>query len=247
MPSLLRPDQLAGRTAVVIDTIRATTSMLTALANGAREIHVFSGIEECREAAEGCPGPGLLAGERRGAPIEGFHLGNEPAEFRREAVSGKTIFMTTTNGTRAILAARGAKTVLIGAFVNRRSLAEHLRLSHRDATFVCAGQSGQRASEDELAAHALRPLVDDLVEGSWPEAAPDVSWVHDRRYRDGEALRRRLLEMLPETTGGRTLIRHGFGEGLVDCGRADSLEVIGVADGRVVRRLTQPAPPGETA
>lgn len=238
-PSALSPEQVRGRAVVVIDAIRATTTMLHALSAGATEVHVFAEIEECRAAAEAFGGPKLLAGERRGAPIAGFDLGNAPADFSREAVEGKRIFMTTTNGTKAILAAAGAHEVLIGAFVNRSALARRLRELGRDVTLLCAGQNGERASEDELAAHALYPLLADVIEGQWPPVASPFAWVADRAYIDGALLENRLREVLPETTGGRTLIEHGFGAGLVDCARADAVSVVAEARGRVVRALGQ--------
>lgn len=222
---------------VVIDAIRATTTMLYALAADAAEVEVFSGIEECRSAGAVCGGAFLLAGERRGAPIEGFDLGNAPAEFTREVVRGKRIFMTTTNGTRAILAAEGARQVLIGGFINRRALATRLRDVGSDITLLCAGQEGERASEDELAAHSLYPLLADVVEGSWPAMASELAWVMEPACADGATLGRRLKHVLPETTGGRRLIEHGFGAGLVDCARADSVPVVAEARGRVVRRI----------
>ena len=104
---------------MVVDVLRATTAMVHALAAGCEAIVPCAEIEEARAVAASLPaGTVLLGGERGGLPIERFDLGNSPATFTREVCRGKTIVMTTTNGTRAILASLEAERVLIAAFVN---------------------------------------------------------------------------------------------------------------------------------
>src|SRR4051794_21946566 len=96
---------LAGRIAVVFDVLRAGSSMVTALSNGAAEIRLVATPDEAREvAAKLQPGTFLLGGERGGVKIEGFDLGNSPREYARNRVTGKTIVFTTTNGTEAVRA-----------------------------------------------------------------------------------------------------------------------------------------------
>ena len=106
-PQALAPGALAGRTALVIDVLRASTTIVTALANGARALIPCLGPEEARERLQGfASGEALLGGERGARRLSGFALGNSPLEYTSEEVKGKTIFFTTTNGTRALL--RGA-------------------------------------------------------------------------------------------------------------------------------------------
>lgn len=147
---------------VVFDILRATTSMMMALSNGAKGIIPVSKISEAIAIREKNPEI-LLAGERDGLRIRAaqtgsidFDLGNSPREFSPEKVEGKTIAMTTTNGTRALQACAGAKTVLIGSFLNLRPLANWI-IEQKPAhlILVCSGTHEQAALEDTLAAGAL--------------------------------------------------------------------------------------------
>src|ERR1700761_4796956 len=105
LPALIPAGALKGGVAVVIDVLRATSTMIHALAAGSDAIIPCLEIDEARRLAGGYPrGSAILAGERGGLPIEGFDLGNSPGAFTPAACSGKTVVMTTTNGTRAILA-----------------------------------------------------------------------------------------------------------------------------------------------
>src|SRR5206468_7302445 len=106
-----------GGVAVVVDVLRATTVMVHALAAGCEAVIPCREIDEAKQiAARLPPGTALLGGERGGLPIPGFHLGNSPGEFTSEVCKGKTLVMTTTNGTRAILASLEAKRVYIASF-----------------------------------------------------------------------------------------------------------------------------------
>src|ERR1044072_1526769 len=142
----LRNRDLSQTVCVVFDILRATTSMITALANGAESIIPVEQIGEALEVRRQRPNV-LLAGERDGVRIRGnlaggveFDLGNSPREFTAEKVQGKTIVMTTTNGTRALRACAAARTVLIGSFLNLRATANWLR-EHKPLTLVlvCSG------------------------------------------------------------------------------------------------------------
>src|SRR5438874_11853400 len=118
LPALVEPAELAGKTVVVIDVLRATTTIITALANGATQVIPCLEIDEARKAAADFGSPAILGGERGGRPIAGFDLGNSPAEYSREQVAGKTVVFTTTNGTRALLRCKAARRVLLGAFIS---------------------------------------------------------------------------------------------------------------------------------
>ena len=130
LPSLIPPGSLRGGVAVVVDVLRATTVMVHALAAGCEAIIPCAEIDQAKAVAAVLPpGSALLAGERGGVPIAGFDLGNSPGEFTPEACRGKTLVMTTTNGTRAILASLEAERVYIASFANLRATSDELVLS----------------------------------------------------------------------------------------------------------------------
>ncbi len=155
LPTETTPEELAGSTAVVIDVLRASTTMIFALEAGAREIVPCQEVEEARQAAASfLAGEALLGGERKGVRIEGFDQGNSPTEYTPERVGGKTVVFTTTNGTRALFRCRLAQNVYVGAFVNASALIERLR--HREPIhLVCAGTNGARSRDDVLFAGLL--------------------------------------------------------------------------------------------
>ena len=221
LPSQLRPHHLAGRSVVVIDTLRASTTIAAALAAGAREVHVFETVESARAAAAAAGGRVLLAGERGCVKVAGFDLGNSPREMTPAAVAGRTIFMTTTNGTRAILSAAGAAEILVASLVNQSDTAAHLKREGRDVTCLCAGTGGERAPEDELAAEALRLA---LVSHQ-PPATPA-----------------NLREMLAATAGGRNVIAAGLADDIDYAAFTDRLNVVcGATDAgalNVIRRIS---------
>ena len=151
-PELLHLFDLKGKVVVVVDILRATSSMVTALAHGVERIRPVSKLEDCRAfRSEGY----LVAAERDGRMAEGFDLGNSPFSYMEEAVRGRTIAMTTTNGTQAINLSRDADAVLIGAFLNLSRVARYLLAREQDAVIVCAGWKGQFNLEDTLFAGAL--------------------------------------------------------------------------------------------
>lgn len=151
---------------VVFDVFRATSSMVTALGNGAAAIIPVAEIPEALAIRQRMPSA-LLAGERDGVRIRAaltgggdFDLGNSPREFTKETVAGKTLVMSTTNGTRALRACAHAPTVLIGAFLNLQATADLvLRNQPQSVLLICSGTYEQAAYEDALGAGALCELL----------------------------------------------------------------------------------------
>jgi len=169
-PALAQRD-LRKSACVVFDILRATTTMITALANGAEAIIPVGEIFEALALRQQRPEV-LLAGERQGARIRAdltggidFDLGNSPREYTPAKVRGKTIVSTTTNGTRALRACAGAKNTLLGSFLNLRATCQWL-LEHRpqELILVCSGTHEEPALEDLIAAGAVCERV-------WPHYA----------------------------------------------------------------------------
>jgi 2-phosphosulfolactate phosphatase len=155
LPMFADPDALSDGTAVVIDVLRATTTIIYALQAGAKTVIPCGEIEEARRIAAGfSPNEKILGGERGGMPIEGFDLGNSPEEYTPQRVRGKTVVFTTTNGTQALLHAKRARQIVLGAFVNATAVAQHL-IGQEEVHLLCAGTDGQPTDEDIMLAGML--------------------------------------------------------------------------------------------
>lgn len=194
---------------VVFDVLRATSTMVTALGNGAAAVAPVSDIPEALSLKQRQPEI-LLAGERDGVHIEGhltggvtFDLGNSPREFTTARVKDRTIAMTTTNGTRALRACAPASAVLLGAFLNLRAAAEWIvKQAPRNLLLVCSGTHEEAAYEDVLGAGALCDLLWDRY-GSG--AVADSAQVARRLYcleQDN------LLAAVAQSRNGRRLMAH---------------------------------------
>jgi 2-phosphosulfolactate phosphatase len=219
LPSLIEPGALRSGVAVVIDVLRATTVMVHALAAGCDAVIPCLEIDEARAIAARLPrGSTLLAGERKGLPIDGFDLGNSPGSFTPEVCAGKTVVMTTTNGTRALLACLDAERILVAAFPNFATTSQALHLELRPVHLVCAGTDGRISYEDSLLAGAFAQHFKDLggrllndqaeiVAGLWakvedaiwfkandPATAPNPLARYVRRGRGGQRVSELGLE-----------------------------------------------------
>jgi 2-phosphosulfolactate phosphatase len=160
-PLLVKPEMLRQSVVAVIDVLRASTSICTALHNGARGIVPFAGIVDaqsyCAELEPAQRENALLCGERHSVKPEGFHLGNSPLEYTREAVAGKMLLFTTTNGTKALEVTRGARFQCVAGFVNAQyaaawMLAQAVQAHCNRIALVCAGSEGGFSYEDTLCA-----------------------------------------------------------------------------------------------
>ncbi len=159
LPSLTTPADLAGGLVVVIDVLRASTTICQALAAGAKSVVPCLEVDEARQiAGRYPPGEAVLGGERGGLRIDGFDLGNSPSEYTPSAIAGRTVVFTTTNGTKAMRQCREAARVVIGAFVNLSAVCrevERALAEGSEAHLLCAGTRGEITGEDVLFAGAV--------------------------------------------------------------------------------------------
>ncbi|AIZ64507.1 2-phosphosulfolactate phosphatase [Hymenobacter sp. DG25B] len=184
-PELLPLYDLKGRVAVVVDILRATSSIVTALANGVTHLVPLSELPECQAmAAQGY----ITAAERDGRQAEGVDLGNSPFGYLDGIVpvQGRCVAITTTNGTRALQLSRPADAVVVGAFLNLEAVADFLRRQQKDVVVVCAGWKGKFCLEDTIFGGALAERLADSFDVSssdatlaaldlWQAAKPDVA------------------------------------------------------------------------
>lgn len=160
-PELLHLYPVEGKTVIVVDILRATSVMTTAIAHGIKEIIPVKTISECRDLKNaGC----LAAAERNGEMQEGFDYGNSPFSYMTEDVRGKTLAITTTNGTVAIKNSEDADEIIIGSFLNISAIKNYIVEKPRDLLILCAGWKGRVNLEDTLFAGALIEMLKDDYE-----------------------------------------------------------------------------------
>ena len=159
-PELLHLYSLEDTIVVVTDILRATSCMVTALASGVKAIIPIREVGDCMKMKNLGH---LIAAERDGKKIEGFDLGNSPFSYQEKHLQGKTIALTTTNGTQAIKLSERAEEILVGAFLNLETIAKYLNDKEKNVLVVCAGWKGKVNMEDTLFAGALVEQLDNFA------------------------------------------------------------------------------------
>lgn len=223
---------LAGATAVVIDAIRATTTIVAALAAGCHEVRTFRTPEEVlAEAGRRPAGTVVTAGERNGVRIEGLDLNNSPSVMTPDRIGGRTLLLTTTNGTVAIHDALPAHTILIAAMPNRRAIAGRILAIGRRVVFVSAGTVGTVSCEDTLVAGAVIAAMIDVPARSGGSS----TWHLEDSARVALAAWRGSADCLGqtfrETRGGRATAQLDLDADLAVCSQVDTMDVVPVVQG----------------
>ena len=227
------PAELAGAElpdrVVVLDVLRATSTIVEALANGAKAVFPVPGADEAARIAQNIGRDSvLLCGERKGLRIEGFDLGNSPLEFTAEEVGDLSLVMTTTNGTRAFLTvaerragkadAEGTQ-ILAGAFLNLAAVVERLAQGGEAAAVVCSGREGRFALEDAVCAGALVQGVEAATTVEFNDAAAAAKSLAAKHMG-------RLERALAGTAAGAHLESIGRGEDVTFCATLDRTAVV---------------------
>ncbi len=237
LPELIQPSELRG-VAVVIDQLRASTTMCAALCAGANGIRTFETIDGAREHARHnqSEGPWVFGGERGGVGIPGFDLDNSPRAYSADRVAGRNILFTTTNGTRAIRAcaeSRPRVDVLVGCLGNVSELAGVIGPPKDEpVALVCAGTHGRVSQEDVLAAGAI---ADRLMSVGWAAGEDDDSTrIAIKAWRQASAGPGGVEGALLESLGGRNLRALGLSADVAYCARLDAVPAVPRLDGRGV-------------
>ena len=192
----INDEDLIGKTVIIIDTLRATSVMTTALANGANSIKCVSEPEEAIAMKSKRPDQ-LLGGERNSLKIVGFDFSNSPLEYTKEAVSGRSLVMTTSNGTKTLLKSTAAQTGLIGCLLNASAVMNYAIALGQDIVFINAGTAGRFSLDDYITAGAMLRVakaqleLSDAARGALLlyEAHPDIhsaltNCLHYNRLKD---------------------------------------------------------------
>jgi 2-phosphosulfolactate phosphatase len=209
------------KTTVVIDVLRASSTIVAALSNGAKEIIPVAGIESAIKLSGGMfGGHTLLCGERNTKKIDGFALGNSPLEFTPEIVKNKTIVLYTTNGTKALVKSKFSENLFIGSFLNLNFLTNHLIKLNNDIEIVCAGRNNNFSIEDALCAgficDKLSQKLKDIVLTDSSKAALSLK----RKYQQN------IFETLKESDHGKVLIENGFEKDIDYCSQQSVFDII---------------------
>ncbi len=224
-PELIHLYEVKDHVVVVVDILRATSCMVTAIAHGVSHIAPFASLEDCRSMkSRGY----LIAGERDGKKVDGFDFGNSPFEYQASDLSGKKIAFTTTNGTQAIAKSMGARLLIIGSFLNVHAVVRHLKESTHDILIVCAGWKGKVNLEDTLFAGALVEYLSDATTPACdaPKMARDL-------YR---VARMDLFDFLRDSSHVRRLARLNIIDDVAFCMKQDVYDVLPVVDNGLIVR-----------
>lgn len=217
---------VSGRVAVVIDVLRASSTIVGALASGADRVLTVATVEEAREQAAKLGGDrAVLGGERDAVKLPGFDLGNSPREYTPGVVDGKTVILTTTNGTQAVHAAKQAQAIIVAGLVNADAVVRWLIARDLDVTLICSGTEG-RLSIDDL--HCAGLLLSRLLEpGFIPELKDGVRLaIQWYTANAGSA-----LHVLQTCYHGQRLIERGFDADVAWCSAIDMFDTVPEWDG----------------
>ena len=210
-----------GKTIVVIDVLRASSTIITALQNGAKEVVPVATVEFGVKISGGMfGGQTLLGGERNTRKVEGFALGNSPLEYTSDIVSGKTIILYTTNGSKAIVKAKFAEDLYICSYLNLSAVAKQIVSIGKDFEVLCAGKTNSFSLEDSVCAGRLINEImkyrKDLITTDTARASVSLN----------ESFGGNPFEMLKNTEHGILLLQNGFEEDLKYAAGIDTSDVI---------------------
>lgn len=237
-PSQIDDLFLRDKNVIVIDVLRASTTVAVALKNGAKEIIPVNTIESAVKVSGNLFGDVVLrGGERNGKIIEGFNLGNSPFEYTIEAVKGKSIIFCTTNGSNAMWKARYAKNMAVAGFVNISAVVEYIKGLKDDLYILCAGKQTQFCLEDVVCAGMIIKLLmdDDDSDFIFNDSAAAAHILYKNASKN-------LLKMMRSTDHGKYLLEIGFEKDVEFCTNIDTVDIVPQLIGNVIKLPKVAAP-----
>lgn len=232
--SNLHLDELyfTGKTCVVIDVLRASTVIVTALSNGAKEVIPVNTVDfAVKVSGDAFRSQTILGGERNTKKVEGFALGNSPLEYTSEVIAGKSIILYTTNGSRSIVKAKFAENLFIASFNNLNAIVNHLIKLNKDVEIICAGTNGGFNLEDAVCAGNI---IARLEESENEIELSDSSTASKLLYKNYS---KSITKMLKNTDHGKLLIENGFEADIKECAKVDSSDVIPFFLSGIIKKL----------
>lgn len=231
-PALLHLLDLKDSVVVIIDVFRATSTIATALYNGAARVIPVAGVEECKKLGNELLNA-ITAGEREGKVIEGLQHGNSPAEYSREFIQGKTLVITTTNGTKLLhmAFAKGCDEVITGSFPNFSAVCNHLISLNKNVILGCSGWKDMFNMEDTLFAGAVINRIKEHF-----TIHDDASLMAEQMY---QLHQQHLYEFIQSSTHWHRLAAYGLQRDLEYCVSIDVANVLPIyKDGDLVVMLS---------
>ena len=234
-PIQVKPADTAGRLVAIVDVLRASTTVATALANGAKTVMPLPDADDViTRSKEFHRSAVVLAGEQKMMPIQGFDLGNSPQSFTPEAVKGKTILLTTTNGTRALLGVQGARDIVIASYVNFTAVLTMMKIaasSNTDIAIICAGEDGGFTLEDAACAGRYVKAIPKRSDPIEMNDAAAASVLIEKKYGDN------IAKVFKESAHGKALQEAGFGDDLAAAAEVDAHPVVPIFQERQITKL----------
>lgn len=230
--------QLRDKNVVVIDVLRASTSIAIGLQNGAKEIIPVSSVENAVKISGSLYGDVTLrAGERNAKMIEGFNLGNSPLEYRSDVVNGKSIIFMTTNGSVAIVKGKHANNLIVAGYINLSKVVEFLKTLKSNFTIICAGNDNNFCLEDAVCAGRIINTLETEIEDELLLDDEGITCTAlDKHFG------KNILKMFKTSEHGRYLAEIGYAEDLKVCALIDSVNVLPILAGNVLRLQKEQQP-----
>lgn len=224
------------KTTVVIDVLRATTTIITALSNGAREVIPVNSVEFAMKVSNNAfGGQTLLGGERNTKKIDGFTFGNSPLEYKEESVKGKSIILFTTNGSKAVVKAKFSENLFMCSFNNLNTVAEHLVKLGKNVEILCSAFNGMFCVEDTVCAGKLIDLIIEKAgEQELTDAAKASMVLADKYGTD-------VYDVLYNCEHGRKLRENGFEDDINYSAQLNNIDAIPAMNAGVVKLLNSAA------
>lgn len=231
-PANVEEINFTNKNTIVIDVLRATSTIVTALMNGAKEIIPVNSVEFAMKASTSMfGGQTLLAGERNTKKIDGFNLGNSPLEFTSENINGKAIILFTTNGSKAVVKAKYSKNLWIASFLNLSSISNHLIELNEDVEILCSGRNQVFSLEDTICAGKIilemQNIKEDIELTDSSKAATTLA----------KSLGKNIKKMLMESEHGKILIENGFVDDIDYCAKLNLTDIIPFYNNNSIKAL----------
>ena len=221
-PEEIKNRRLSGKLIVVIDVLRASSTIVTALAYGCRGLVPILSPEQAKEKAQQFKKEEvLLGGEREGRKIKGFDLGNSPREYQKEIVEDRIIIFSTTNGVKTLEIVRGAFRIIIASFLNLQATFNYCSKFQGDILLACAGEEGHFSLEDTVCAGMLINSLRDIYSDTCQEV--DANLTAQVLYKK---FGNNILEMLRKSQHGRYLENIGLRKDLEFCSQLDIFNIV---------------------